>query len=277
MKRYRVVQFDFDSRALELTTEIKDAWDDNVKRQHLENRKRTEQELISQFGEVATEEKRQNVIELGPKPFSIVAFHNRFFEQIRTSFIMGAYYPALTGACALGERILNHLVLLLRGDYKSTPQYKVVYRKDSFDNWDLAISTLSSWKVLLPKTEGEFRKLMDIRNRAIHFRPETDINDRSLANDGIKRLQTIIGSQFSAFGDQPWFIVDVRGEIYIRKDWEKVPFVNKVYLPNCAYVGPENRIKQLYPQLIVSDRKDYPDKEVSDYEFVRLRIGNRSS
>ena len=276
MKRFRVVLFDFDSRALQLTREIQDNWEEKVKKQHFENRKKTEQALIDQFGKVSANEKKQNFIGLGNKPFSILAFHNRFFDQIRTSFIMGAYYPALTGACALGERILNHLVLILRDEFKSTPEYKKVYRKESFDNWDIAISTLFSWKVLLPQIESEFRNLSEIRNRAIHFRPEIDTNDRSLAADAIRILQTIIGTQFSGFGNQPWFLTGVPGEIYIKNDWEKAPFVNKVYLPNCAYVGPGNKIEELYPRIIISDLEQYPEKEISDDEFVKLRLKNRS-
>lgn len=56
-----------------------------------------------------------------------------------------ADYPALVGACALGERILNHLILDLRGAYAHTPEYKRVHRKDSFDDWRVPIDTLAAW------------------------------------------------------------------------------------------------------------------------------------
>src|SRR3972149_6553409 len=114
MKRYRVLNFDFDTRVRTLV-----------------------------------DPKKENFIAIDSKPFSILAFHNRFFEQIRTSFIIGSYYPALTGACALGERILNHLILTLRDDFKNSPEYKKIYRKKSFDDWDVPISILASWGTLL--------------------------------------------------------------------------------------------------------------------------------
>jgi hypothetical protein len=133
------------------------------------------------YGVGAFEAKRANFIALGPKPMSILAFHNRFFEQVRVAFVMGAYYPALTSACALGERILNHLILTLRDEFKATPEYKTVYSKESFDDWSLPIKTLESWGVFLPDTAIGFRQLKDKRNRAIHFRPEVDRNDRELA------------------------------------------------------------------------------------------------
>jgi hypothetical protein len=136
MKRYRTLPFfDFDTRANTLSVPIRDEWEDDVKRQYSENSKKVIESLISEFGELDKDGKLENFMALNAKPFSIVAFHNRFFDQIRRSFVMGSYYPALTGACALGGRILNYLLLLLRNDYKLTSEYKKVYGKESFDDW----------------------------------------------------------------------------------------------------------------------------------------------
>lgn len=269
MKRFRVFQFDLDTRVRTLTDEIQDHWEERVKEQHRRNREQTVQELFQQFGAYAAERKRQNFIDLGPKPFSILAFHNRFLEQIRVAFIMGAYYPALTGACALGERILNQLILSLREDFKATAAYKRVYNKESFDNWDLAINTLEAWDVLLPEAAKEFRALRDRRNDAIHFRPEVDQTDRDLALASIKSLGSIIGTQFGALGRQPWFLAGVPGEIYIKKDWESRPFIRKVYLPNCKAVGPRHRVESINPWGIRDE--DYDEHEITDDEFCLLR------
>jgi len=181
MKRYRLFQFDFDTRARLLTMEIKEEWDEKVKKQHLQNKKQTEEGLIAEYGALNAQLKKQNFIDLGPKPVSILAFHNRFFEQIRSSFIISAYYPALTGACALGERILNHLIIRLRDDYKSSSEYKKVYKKKSFDNWMIAIKTLKNWNILLPEVVKKFKELEKMRQKAIHFQPDVDRNDRELA------------------------------------------------------------------------------------------------
>jgi hypothetical protein len=40
--------------------------------------------------------------------------------------------------------VLNHLLLALRGDYQHTPEYKRVYRKDSFDDWNVPIDALTT-------------------------------------------------------------------------------------------------------------------------------------
>jgi hypothetical protein len=94
MKRYRVLSFDFDTRVHILTQEIHDEWEDEIKKLHRQNKDAVEKSFVSSYGAEAQEAKRRNFIELGDKPLSILAFHNRFFEQIRTAFVTGAYYPA---------------------------------------------------------------------------------------------------------------------------------------------------------------------------------------
>ncbi len=181
MKRFRPLFFDFDFGANGMTLDIPDHWEESVKQAHRRNREAMENLIRSEFGELNDAVKLRNYIEMGAKPISVLAFHNKFFEQIRHSFVTCSYYPALTGTCALGERILNHLVLALRDDFKSTSEYKRVYRKESFDQWELPIDTLEAWNVLLPKAAEDFRRLRNYRNEAIHFRPEVDHNDQSIS------------------------------------------------------------------------------------------------
>jgi hypothetical protein len=266
--------FDFDTRVMILTEEINDSWEDKVKELHHANRKRVVDGLITGFGDLNKEAKLENFIALNTKPFSIIAFHNRFFEQARSAFVIGAYYPALTGACALGERILNHMLLLLREDYKYTPEYRRVYRKDSFDDWTVPIETLKAWDVLLPDVVDDFLRLKEMRNRAIHFRPETDHNDRELALEALNCLRATIGSQFASLGTQPWFLTGVPGEVYIKQAWEQRPFIQKVYLPNCALVGPKHRMEALVPRIVINDRFDYEEITIPDDQFCQLRKDN---
>lgn len=232
MKRYRILPFfDFDTRCLTLTDEIRAEWEDKIKEQHKNNQIRTIANLVAEYGVIQSEQKIKNFTDLGPKPISVVAFHNSFFSQVRSAYVVGSYYPALTGACALGERILNHLVLGLRDNFKSTSEYKKIYRKSSFDDWSLAIDTLASWQVLLPKAEIGFRQLMDKRHKAIHFQPVVDQNAKDLSLEAIKCLQEIIGEQFSGFGPQPWFIGDIPGEIYIKKSGKPIHLLSSFICP----------------------------------------------
>lgn len=273
MKRYRVLPFfDFDTRVRTLVDPIDEKWEEHIKAQHYKNRENTILGLNAEFGELHSEIKVKNFIDLEAKPISVIAFHNEFFAQVRTAFVMGAYYPALTGACALGERILNHLILSLRDNYRSTPEYKTIYRKESFDDWGLAINTLEAWGVLLPQAVRDFRELMQKRHKAIHFRPETDHNARELALEAIKNLQVIIGEQFSGWGTQPWFVTTIPGEIYIKKEWETRPFIAKVYLPNAALVGYKHRIEAIHPRVrIIDPDHNSNTPEVTDDEFSNFR------
>ncbi|MCL4353440.1 MAG: hypothetical protein M1484_04075 [Patescibacteria group bacterium] len=268
MKRYRLYNFDFDSRASVLNLEIKEEWKEETKRLHRENKIKIEEMFIEEYGKLNWDQKVKNIKDLGSKPISIVAFHNRFFNQIRSSFIIGSYYPALTGACALGERILNHLIFALKEDFRNTPEYKKVYNIESIDDWDEMLDILEKWKILLPDVISNYRLLKNIRNKkAIHFDKETDTEDRKLALEAIKLLAMIITGQFSYAGYQPWFIENTRGSFYIKKNWEDKPFIKRIYLPNCRLVGPYHKLGTNFE---VIDNYPYTDKEITDAEFVRL-------
>lgn len=271
MKRYRVFAFDWNSIGDSLILEINEEWDEDVKALHRQHREQDIQWLTKQYGEWAIEEKLESLRAIGGQAFSIVAYHNRFYKQARDAFIVGAYYPALTAACALGERILNHLILGLRDDYKGKPGHNEFATAKTFWNWKAMILTLEMWGVLLPAAATEFRALMDARHRAIHFNPATAEKDREFAIEALKHLDEIIAVQFGAFRLQPWFIPDVAGAAYIRKDWETDPFVKLVYLPASWPVGPYHWMEFNEGQWTIHDRDDYEDRDVTDEEFAQLQ------
>lgn len=269
MKRYRVLAVDFDTRAVILGIEVSNEWEPHIKSMWENNKRGIRDGLIFQYEAKDHEQKIANFIDLGDNPFSLVSFHNQFFRQCRDSFVVGAYYPALVSACTLGERILNRMVIHLRDYYKNTPEYKSIYRKDSFDNWELAVRTLSSWQILLPDVADHFSDLERMRHRAIHFNPETEENPRSQALSAINALKSIITKQFSGIGQQPWYIPGAAGAAYVGKACEKTPFVKEFVLPSCALVGPNHRLEHSGNGWKVHDI-DYPDLEITDQEFVEL-------
>ncbi|MGI8486244.1 MAG: hypothetical protein ACR2OU_18540 [Thermomicrobiales bacterium] len=272
MKRYRVLLFDFDSTASWLKLEIGEDWDEEVKALHVANYNQTVDETSHRYGAKGLEAKVQNLLDLENQAFSILSYHNRFYRQARTAFIMGAYYPALTAAGALGERILNHLVLELREEFQSSGHYKRIARKKSFDNWDVMISALEDWSVLLPEVASEFRKLGKLRHHAVHFNEDVAALDREYALEALLCLNTIINVQFGALGLQPWFIPGMAGVSYIARDWESNPFVRLVYLPASAYVGPKHDLDldQATMRWIINDDHEYEDRVISDSEFAEL-------
>lgn len=275
MKRYRIQKFDIDGRLAVFL---------NYKQYNLPIKEimKVHPDIIlsyiNQYGNAGFEQKFINLLDIGTKPVSVIAYHNKFLEQIRNSFVIGSYYPALTASCALGERILNRLILNLRDNFKSTPEYKHVYKKKSFDNWQAVIDTLDKWKVLSTNAVTDFYLLEKIRNQSIHFNIETEENDRTEALTAIKLIQSIIDEQFTAYGVRPWFITSIPGEIYIKKAYENDPFIKLIYLPNCSLLGYQHKIipvpngfKNINSYFIINDNFNYPDKEITDEEFARLR------
>jgi hypothetical protein len=273
MKRFRVLRMDFDTRANMLGIEISPTWDPRVQEMHRKNKAMIIEWLAAQYGQIEHAAKVKNFLDLGAAPFSVVAFHNRFYRQARDAFVAGAYYPALTGVCALGERVLNHLVLSMREDYAHTPEYRRVYRKDSFDDWHVAIDALLRWSVLLPRTAELFRKLRGVRHRAIHFDPTVEASAREMALKALKLFEGIVDEQFAAW-DRPWYIQNDIGIAFVRKDHESVPFVARVVLPSCVLVGPGHDLeKKDDGEWAVIDPHEYTDCQVSDEEFIRLFKG----
>ena len=216
---------DFDTRAAILNPNIEDRWDDRAK-EAIESRWASiRQSLIPEFGERDIDTKLESFAAIGTKPVSVLSYHNNFFHQVRQAYVSGAWYPALVGACALGERILNHLILDLRQFYLDTPQYKHVARKDSFNDWSIPIDTLEDWGVLLPGAVIDFRALMRLRHRSIHFNVITYDTVKGDALSAILHLRSIIEQQFGSFSKAPWFIAGTIGHVFIKKELERNPFV----------------------------------------------------
>lgn len=269
MKRYRILGWDFDTRILALT-QLEEVNKRNPSPELERQVNQIKESLITQYGTKRADQKLQNLKDIGPKQFSIVGYHNVLLTQVRDSFVFENYYPSLTSACSLGERILNHLILDLRNDYSETEEYQEVKNQKSFTNWDIMINTLSNWEVLLPTVTEKFRDLKKLRHKSVHFNPNLTIDLRKYAFEAVKLIQEILFEQFSASGIQPWFITGIPGEIYIKIEWEDHPFISKFYLPNSIYVGPKHRIKSLEP-LQIEDEDNYSNTTIDDTEFVRLR------
>lgn len=270
MRRYRVTNFQLDSRASILTLEIGADWTPEIKAQWETSKQSIREGLLHEYGVGRSAEKLKNFVDLGAAPLSIIAYHNHFLAQVRTSFVACGYYPALTGACALGERLLNHLVVDLRGFFKSSPEYRKVYRKSSFDNWELAISALEAWQIFTPEVPKLFRTLAELRNRSVHFMPGLEAEDRTKALAAVQTLSEVIQRQFGSFGTHPWFIPDIPGAAFIAKAWENNPFIRTVYLPNCVSVSPFHKMEHTPAGWRVIEPREVPDRDVSDEEFGQL-------
>lgn len=271
MKRYLVYPFDFDTRAEMLKTEIKESWEDDVKALWRSNRENLEARLRQELGEYNFEIKLRNFTDCGSAPFSIVSYHNPLFHQARYAFYHGYYYPALLAACALGERMLNHMILDLRDEFSGTEHHKKVDKKDSFNKWGIAISALAAWDVFQADSVGrDFRTLKRLRDRSVHFTPGTYQTLRDDALSALHHLASIIRVQFGFDGSARWLLPGTKGNRFIKKDHENDPFLKKYYLPQCPLVSPMFSINFLPEGIGFFDFKQTEVREISDSEFAQL-------
>ncbi|UCI23982.1 hypothetical protein [Mesorhizobium sp. B2-8-5] len=215
-RRYHPFAYDFDSTPMSLD-DPGEHWDEKVKALHTDNRDKAIDRLKAEYGERRHAQVVQDTKGLGAKAFSVVSYHNLMHEQARRAFVSGLYFPALVAACALGERILNHLILDLRDHYKASPHYRRVYRSESFDDWRFAVRVLEDWGVLLPDVCPVFIELATLRNRSVHFNPATYETMREDALSALKTIGRIIQRQFGAFAGQPWFIENTPGAQFIKR------------------------------------------------------------
>ncbi|PTQ12091.1 hypothetical protein CLG96_05855 [Sphingomonas oleivorans] len=262
--------WDFDTRAVTLGMKIEDDWEPHIKEMWQGNKDQISKGLAIKFGVHALDRKVENFVAIDTKPMSILAYHNELYPQVRDAYVMGQYYPALVGACALGERILNHLILDMRSFFTASPEYKQVYRKDSFDNWDVPINALEAWGILLPGAVAEFRELKLLRHRSLHFNVSTYDTLKEDALAAILHMRTIIDQQFGTFGLRPWFIEGTRGQIFIRKAYEEHPFIKTYFVPHCALVGPLFGMGRIDGGMTIFDVPDYGDGDWTDEEFATM-------
>lgn len=272
-RRYRVPLIDFDTRPNVLKQEIGAEWGQKTKQLWQNNKQGIIDSLRYDFGEKDLEVKIKNFCDIGAKPFSIIVYHNEFFEQARRSFVCANYYAALTCACALGERILNHLVLDLRASFTASPHYRKVHNKSSFDNWKIPLDALYDWKVINKKVYGYFDRLKNIRNRSIHFNASLYKTCRKDALAAIHLLNKIINEQFGAFSTASWFMKGVKGASFIKKSYEDKPFIKTYYIPNSLYVGPYHEMINHNGRWGAKDFKEYSFSRISDKKFKELYNG----
>lgn len=269
VRRYHPFSFDFDATPASLR-EPEEHWEEQVKQLHRDSRAQQIKRLEEEYGTRHVDDAIKNAIDLGSKSMSLLAYHNQLHEQARRSFIAGFYYPALVAACALGERILNHLILDLRDSFRASEHYRKVYRKESFDDWPFAVTVLTDWAILADGVGEQILALGSLRNRSIHFNPETYQSLRDDALAALRRLNVILAKQFGFFGNQPWFIEKTPGAQFIKREYETNPFVRTYLIPQSGFIGP------LYGMEISQeghwthlDYVDYGEGELTDEEFAQ--------
>src|SRR5918996_2562757 len=79
--------------------------------------------LATTHGVINVEEKLERYLEFNPPNLCLLTEFHDLFRQIQDSYVSRYDYTALTGACCLGERILNLLVIKTRRYHKQSRYY----------------------------------------------------------------------------------------------------------------------------------------------------------
>lgn len=266
MKRYRILSFSVDT-----TRNILNIPDETPGAE--EHKRQMKASLLGSYGADRFDEKFARYLQLNTPSLTVVGEFTFLLRDISDAYVTGSFYSALTGACCLGERILNDLILNIAPYHKSSPHYKKIHGQDSFNNWGFAINVLADWDVLDEATETMFQKLNKLRNDSVHYQRKTQ-NLIAMALQAINIINKIIENLFGLFRKDILLVFNVPGEIFIKKEAESIPLVRQFYFPSATQVGYKFSLESdphSQGKIIVVDNHDYPDEEVTDEEFIHLR------
>src|SRR5215204_196309 len=243
-RRYRPVRVDFDTRNVVLDIEIQADWDAEIKAMWQENKARVGADLLAELGPFDGDAKMANYRAMGPAPWSVVFEHSALLRQVRSSFAHGDFYPALVGACALGERLLHQLVLALRKDFANHPATTKRVRAGNLSTeWGTLIGVLQGWDILDEQVAGIYCELESRRHAAVHFNPDASAAGRDSALAALLALQEIVENVFEPHGGPPRYIGNIDGASYLTLEAEREPLVQRIFIPNCALVSPAHRLE----------------------------------
>ena len=258
MKRYRWVKFFIDTER------------NLVRRRARASNSRTVSGAVAdvtyRYGLLDIQDKYDRWLSLSPPSLCIPVEWHELLREAESAYIHGDYYPALTSACCLGERILNHLIIGLRGYFTGSPHYKEVARKDSFQDWNRLIGILSDWRVLNDDLAQQFEELLKLRNPAVHFGSLEDHQNK--ASQAVNGVYLVTSKMFGM--DSGHFFV-CEGELYISKDKVEEPLVKEFIVPHCCLLGYKHRVEDRNGKPTIVDDEPYPDIQLTDQEFAEFR------
>jgi hypothetical protein len=225
-----------------------------------------EKSLRAEWGELDFASKLKRFVQLDLSFLGIPEEYYNLLRPVVASYCCGYFYPAMTSAGALGERILNRLIIKLRGHFKSSKHYKKIWNKDSFDQWDLPISILTDWGIISAEVKSVFQRLQKYRNESIHYSEGYDFESNS--HDAVKALADIINGQFNYMNRKDLFwVFDMPGEIWVRSAVVNDPFIKEFVLPHCLQLTPFDEPTATPP----IRGTNVPIKPLSDEDFIKAR------
>lgn len=259
---YRLITFFIDGRR-GIFDDLKD-----IKNAHVKNmQKEIKKHLILMFGEHEFSKKFKRWKSINPPCLYIIEEYVDKLNITIDAYSCGYFYPAMTSACALGERILNRLLLKTKKHFKSNQFYKKVYNKDSFNDWDFMIKVLADWKILNKELVDIFAKLKEFRNDSIHYNENYNFKKNTLI--AINYLIEAINNLFGVMKRTDIFwIFNVPGEIWLKSEAENLPFVKEFIISHCYQAHAIHQIDEKNNKILEDGAHVGP---LSDLEFIELR------
>ena len=202
-------------------------------------------------------------------PIGLIDEYPQKISEIINAYSMGYVYPAVTSCCCLAERVLNRLVLRCRDHFKGHPEYKRIYRNDSFDDWGYMLRLVADWQLMSPRAVELFRELMPIRHQSVHYNDGYDFG--AVVESSVNKLIEAITEVFGVMNRKDIYLVfDVPGEVWVRSEAESLPFVKEFVLPHCYHAHAVHDIDLANGRIV--ERLGRVGR-LTDREFVELRKG----
>ncbi len=252
---YRVMGFVLDTRVNILKNPAMNSHQLQIKKQ-----------LQSEWGARDFDKKLDRFINLNLAFIGIPEEYYNLLWTVTSTYCSGYFYPAMTSAGSLGERILNRLILKTRGYFTSSEHYKKIWNKKSFDQWDKVIEILEDWQIISKEVSELFNKLKKYRNDSIHYNDDYDFELNS--HDAVKTLAEIINKHFNYHNRTDLFwVYNIPGEIWVKSEKINDPFVKEFVLPHCLQLTPFCEPSANPP----IQGKHTPLKPLTDEEFISIR------
>ncbi len=227
--------------------------------------------LKSVFGEHNFPDKLERWLKIEYPPLGLIDEYPEKVQQVINTYSSGYFYPAITSACCLAERILNRLILKTRHHFKSHSRFKQIYMKQSFDNWDQMLDIISDWQLISKTAIDAMQDLKPIRHQSIHY--NESYNFESAAPVTINKLILAITEIFGVINRTDIYLVfDIPGEVWVRSDAETLPFVREFIIPHCYHAHAVHDID--FENNKITEKLGKIGK-LTDGEFVELRKAYR--
>ena len=227
-------------------------------------------DLRFELGDKDFDQKLERWLSIDYPPLGLIDEYPEKITEIINAYCCGYSYASMTSAGCLGERILNRLVLKTRVHFKTTQEYRRVYRKKSFDDWDKMISVLAKWNVITDEAQTAFKKLMPYRHKSIHYNEGYDFH--GAAPTAINTLIEAITAVFGVLNRKDIFwVFNIPGEVWVKSSVEDAPFVKEFVLPHCYRAHAIHELFFENERITRISERGARSGPMTDQEFIEMR------